>query len=180
MIEHAAVAAAMANDVSTRACGYPASGPGMLKPAVTAWQNARLKEDAASSASAQAVRPSSAPAHRFPLQAAASSRQSKATWTRVPRPHSACSIQQATSRLQLSAQSGSSMVTAKCAAFQRADGTQQRQDEDDLSTVQRVPMLSELRAHSTACTAIKHARLMDAVANMPILERGTKGDNNAM
>jgi hypothetical protein len=60
MIAHAADTEHMANDVSTRACGYPAAGPGHLKPAMTAWQSIRLRE----AKEDHAPRPSSAPSGR--------------------------------------------------------------------------------------------------------------------
>lgn len=45
MLEHAEDVAAHANDVATRSCGYPKDGPGLLKPAATAWENLRIQHD---------------------------------------------------------------------------------------------------------------------------------------
>ena len=45
MLTHAVEVAAAANDVSTRSCGYPASGPGLLKAPATAWENLRLQHE---------------------------------------------------------------------------------------------------------------------------------------
>ena len=42
-VEQNAQLAAMANDVSARSCGYPASGPGALKPVATGWDRRRRK-----------------------------------------------------------------------------------------------------------------------------------------
>lgn len=45
MIAHADDVAAHANDVATRSCGYPSSGPGLLRPAATAWENLRSQHE---------------------------------------------------------------------------------------------------------------------------------------